>query len=146
MDEYRINIEKDEDYIKVVHTLARSRGITFEQMLECERNSYSKSVAIAEVEAKRQTDKKKMRDECVFFCYQDVDQDLSKYINGETLHGYYRIVKTDKCYEFTIMECDLDNEVWQNAVKTKKVMCFPLEVEMGKGSFSRVTPDKIYTS
>ena len=87
-----------------------------------------------------------MRNECVFFCYQDVGEDASKYINGETLHGYYRIVKTDKCYEFTIIECDLEHDDWQNAVKTKQVKRFPLEVEMGKGSFARVTPDKIHAN
>ena len=129
---------------QAVRMVACGRGITFEQQMERERSQIAEGAKRRATEAQQEEAKKKIRDECVFFCYQDIGDDISKYIDGETLHGYYRIVKTDTCYEFTIMETSLDSDVWQDAVAEKRVKRFPLDLEMGKGSLADVTPDKIH--
>jgi hypothetical protein len=83
---------------------------------------------------------------CVFFCYQDLDADATKYLNGKTLHGIYYIVKKEDCYEFTLVETTLTSQVWLENAAKKKVTKFPLTAIMGVGSFVNVTPDKIHVS
>ena len=132
----------DKEYIEAVKALARAYSITFEEMLERERRAFAYNTRF---KVEMQTPElQKMRDDCVFFCYQDVGDDAFKYTNGETLHGYYRIVKTDQCYEFTLMETDMHHPTWQLRAKEKHVTRFPLDVEMGKGSFVNVKADKIH--
>jgi hypothetical protein len=92
------------------------------------------------------TFQEKIRDMCVYFCYQEVGEDVYKHTNGEVLHGYYRIVKTNDCYEFTLMDTDLEHVSWKKRIAEKHVTRFPLDITMGQGSFVNVTPDKIYTS
>jgi hypothetical protein len=136
---------QNKEYLEAVRTLARAYGISFEEMLERERMALVPQrfqVAGLEYIANQQ----KIRDQCVYFCYQEVGEDAYKYMNGETLHGYYRIVKTDSCYEFTIMDTDMQHESWQKRIAEKHVTRFPLEVVMGSGSFKDVTPEKIHLS
>lgn len=139
---------KNADYLQAVHGLAKAYKITFEQMLERERKGFAEMEeqrsANEEAFNKQQAAKEKILKECVWFCYQDLGDDVYKYTNGEAIHGYYRIVKTDTCYEFTIMETDMRHESWQKRISEKHVTRFPLEVVMGTGSFKDVTPDKIY--
>ena len=133
------------EYLEAVRTLARAYGISFEEMLERERMALvPQRFKVAGLEYI--DNQQKIRDQCVYFCYQEVGEDAYKYMNGETLHGYYRIVKTDSCYEFTIMDTDMQHESWQKRIAEKHVTRFPLEVVMGSGSFKDVTPEKIHLS
>jgi hypothetical protein len=84
----------------------------------------------------------------VFICYQDCDDNVTKHNDGKALHGFYRVVKTDKCYMFTLMECDLGQPEWQQALRDKDVWRFPLDTPMGleDTAFKNVTPDMIHAS
>jgi len=101
-------------------------------------------------EQKKQKDKEaeeaEDRKSWVFICYQDFPDYLAKYNQGKRMHGYFKVVQTATCYEFTIMECKLDGPGWQNAVANKEVWRFPLEVKMGEKDtkFEFVTPNKIH--
>lgn len=140
--------EKDEGYLQAVRDLAHRYGISFEEMLEKERAEKAEwelmeQKAIAKAAAKAEERKK-----WVFVCYQNCDEEITKYNDGKSLHGFYRVVKTAERYEFTIMECDLGHPEWQNSVRNKEVWRFPLDIKMGvKGTaFENVTPDKIQNS
>jgi hypothetical protein len=134
--------EKDEAYLQAVREIAHMRGITFEEMLEKERAEKAEWEA-AEEKAVAKAAKRK---HWVFICYQDCGREISKYNDGKSLHGFYRVVKKADCYEFTIMECNLGHPDWQKAVLDKEVWRFPLNMLMGiKGTaFENVTPDKIH--
>lgn len=134
----------DSEYLEAVRTLARAYGITFEEMLERERRAFAKDARFKVDGLEYIPDQQKIRDQCVFFCYQEVGEDLYKHTGGETFHGWYRIVKTDTCYEFTLMDTDMEHESWQKRITEKHVTRFPLDVLMGSGSFKSVTPDKIH--
>ena len=91
----------------------------------------------------------KMREECVFICYQDFDELKYAKYNRKGMHGWFRVVKTEKDHEFTIVDTGgMQHPSWHTAVANKEVWRFPLEVAMGvKGdSFECVTPDKIHQS
>jgi len=137
-------IENDPRYLEAVRNLAKGYGISFKEMLEEERRRFANNIGLGVHYASLKAAEQKIRDECVYFCYQDVGEDALKHTNGEMIHGYYRIVKTDSCYEFTLMETDMQHESWQKRIKDKHVTRFPLEVLMGTGSFNDVTPDKIH--
>ena len=89
-----------------------------------------------------------MRKNWVYLCYQKLGKDVYKHTGGEPMHGWYKVTKTDKCYEFMIMETEMQHPSWRQAIAEKKIQRFPLDMEMGvKGtSFEAVTPDKIHTS
>ena len=142
MDTFQEKI-KSTDYLQAVHGLAKAYKITFEEMLERERKGFAKIDSRRAEETAIASAKQKIRDQCVYFCYQDVGEDIYKYTDGETFHGWYRIVKTDTCYEFTIMDTDMQHDSWKKRIAEKHVTRFPLEVAMGSGSFKNVTPDKI---
>ena len=133
----------DSEYFEAVRSLARAYGITFEEMLERENRALAKNARFQVDGLEYIPDQQKIRDQCVYFCYQDVGEDIYKYTDGETFHGWYRIVKTDTCYEFTIMDTDMQHDSWKKRIAEKHVTRFPLEVAMGSGSFKNVTPDKI---
>jgi hypothetical protein len=136
------DVDKHEDYLDAVRDVAKRYGRTFEEQMEREKAMKQTGDAfLAGRDAQKLVEKRK---DLVSFCYQDCGEDLFKYTNNEVLHGFYRVVKTDKCYEFTIMETDMWHPIWQKAVAEREVKRFPLTVEMGKGSFSMVTPDKIH--
>jgi hypothetical protein len=137
-------IENDPRYLEAVRNLAKGYGISFKEMLQSERERFAKNIGLGVHYASLKAAEQKIRDECVYFCYQDVGEDALQHTNGEMIHGYYRIVKTDSCYEFTLMETDMQHESWQKRIKDKHVTRFPLEVLMGTGSFKDVTPDKIH--
>ena len=143
MDSYKI-IENDPKYLEAVRHLAKAYGISFKEMLEEERIRFAKNTGIGVYYSYLKVAEQKIRDECVYFCYQDVGDDALKHTNGEMIHGYYRIVKTNDSYEFTLMETDMEHPSWKKRIKDKHVTRFPLEVEMGMGSFVNVTPDKIH--
>jgi len=150
MDSFKLKIESDPEYLKAVRYLAKCYKISFEEMLERERKSFTNQAdhqadSQAQVSLE-QAAKQKIRAECVYFCYQEVGNDVYKHTNGVMIHGWYRIVKTDTSYEFTLMDTDLEHESWQKAIKEKHVTRFPLDIRMGTGSFKDVTPDKIYMS
>jgi hypothetical protein len=140
--------EKDEGYLQAVRDLAHQYGISFEQMMERERAEKAEWEAADERAAAKEAAKAERRKGWVYFCYQDVSRDICKYNDGKALHGFYRVVKTDKCYEFTIMECEMQHPEWQEAVLNKEVWRFPLDMPMGvKGTtFENVTPDKIHAT
>jgi len=137
--------EKDEAYLQAVRDIAHTRGITFEKMMEKERAEKAEWEAADKRAAAREAKKKEIRKQWVFICYQNCDSEVSKYNDGKSLHGFYRVIKTAESYEFTLMECDLGHPEWQNAVREKQVWRFPLDMPMGvKGTaFENVTPDKI---
>jgi hypothetical protein len=135
---------KSADYLQAVHGLAKAYKITFEEMLERERKGFAEIDIRRAEETAIASAKQKIRDECVYFCYQDLGHDVYKHTNGQMLHGWYRIVKTDTCYEFTLVETDMQHLSWQKRIKEKHVTRFPLDM-MGKGSFKDITPDKIHT-
>jgi hypothetical protein len=141
MDSYH-GLEHDQNYLNAVRALAKAYKITFEEMLERERKFF---VDIEKITSEKAVEdaKQKIRDECVYFCYQDLGNDVYKHTNGEMIHGWYRIVKTETCYEFTLMDTDMEHESWQKRIDEKHVTRFPLEM-MGQGSFANITPDKIH--
>jgi hypothetical protein len=140
--------EKDEGYLQTVRDLAKRYGITFEKMMERERAQKAEWKAADERAAVREKAKAEERKKWVFICYQDCGREIEKYNDGKCLHGFYRVVKTDKCYEFTLMECEMQHPEWQKAVRDHEVWRFPLDMPMGKRStaFENVTPDKIHTA
>ena len=102
------------------------------------REAAAKAKEAAEIEARK---------DWISICYQNFDHRLlAKYNDGKSMHGYFKVVRKEDCHEFTIMECSLMHEDWQNSVRNHDVWRFPLEVEMGvKGTtFECVTPDKIH--
>ena len=138
--------EKDESYLQAVRDIAHMRGITFEKMLEKERADKAEWEADDARAAAREAAKAEERKKWVFICYQDCGKEIAEYNDGNYMHGFYRVVKTDKCYEFTLMECEMQHPEWQNAVRNKTVWRFPLDIPMGiKGTtFEDVTPSKIH--
>ena len=140
--------EKDEGYLQAVRDLAHHYGITFEQMLERERAQKAEWEAADQRAAAREAAKAEERKKWVFICYQDCGPEIEKYNDGKCMHGFYRVVKTAECYEFTLMECDLWHPDWQEAARDHAVWRFPLDMPMGKRStaFESVTPDKIQMS
>ena len=140
MDSYKMRVT-DSEYLEAVRSLARAYGISFEEMLERERRAFAMDTRFKVEEAAAA--KHKIRDQCVFFNYQEVGEDIFKHTGGEAFHGWYRVVKTDTCYEFTLMDTDMEHESWQKRIAEKHVTRFPLEMVMGQGSFKDVTPDKI---
>lgn len=141
--------EKDEGYLQAVRDLAHRYGITFEQMLEKERAQKAEWEAADARAAAREKAKADERKKWAFICYQDCGREIEKHNGGKTLHGFYRVVKTAKCYEFTIMDTGgMNHPSWHEAVANKEVWRFPLEIEMGvKGTaFENVTPEKIHTA
>ena len=140
--------EKDEAYLQAVRDIALMRGISFEKMLELEREQMAEWEAADKKAAAREKAKAEERKKWVFICYQDCGKEITNYNDGKCLHGFYRVVKTATQYEFTLMECDLGHPDWQKAVRDKEVWRFPLDMPMGKRStaFENVTPDKIHTS
>lgn len=136
---------KSADYLQAVHGLAKIYNITFEEMLERERKGFAEFEKFQAVKAAKEAHQKKIRDECVYFCYQDLGHDVYKHTNGEMIHGWYRIVKTETCYEFTLVETDMQHLLWQKSMNEKHVTRFPLEV-MGEGSFKDIPPEKIHLS
>ncbi len=147
MVSYQKKLENDPNYLNSVRALATAYNITFEQMLDRERKFFAdveKSRAqVASAEALKAIAKEKIRNECVYFCYQELGKDVYDCTDGEMIHGWYRIVKTDTCYEFTIMDTDLEHESWQHRIAEKHVTRFPLDM-MGKGSFANIPPEKIH--
>jgi hypothetical protein len=138
--------EKDEGYMQAVRDIAHTRGITFEEMLKKERAEKAEWEAADERAAAREAAKAEERKKWVFICYQDCGPEIEKYNNGKTMHGCFRVVKTDKCYEFTIMETGgMNHRSWHEAVANKEVWRFPLDMPMGvKGTaFENVTPEVI---
>jgi len=106
-----------------------------------------KRKAAAEAKAAKEAAEAEARKKWISICYQDFDHGLlAKYNDGKSMHGFFKVVKKEDCHEFTIMECSLMHESWQNAVRNHEVWRFPLEVKMGvKGTtFECVTPDKIH--
>jgi len=142
MDSYKM-IENDPRYLEAVCNLARAYGISFKDMLEEERRSFNNNIEFSVHYAYLKAAQQKIRDECVYFCYQELGNDVYKNTNGEMIHGWYRIVKTDTCYEFTLMDTDMQHESWQKMIKEKHVTRFPLEM-MGQGSFKDVPLEKIH--
>ena len=140
--------EKDEGYLQAVRDLAQRYGITFEEMLEKERAQRAEWEAADERAATREKAKAEERKQWVFICYQDCGREIAEYNDGKCMHGFYRVVKTPECYEFTLMECDLGHPEWQKAVRDHEVWRFPLDIPMGiKGTvFEDVTPSKIHTA
>jgi hypothetical protein len=138
-------LQTDSHYLEAVRNLAKGYGITFKEMLEDERRSFANNMGLGVHYASVKAAEKKVRDECVYFCYQEVGEDVYQHTNGEMIHGYYRIVKTDTCYEFTLMETDMEHESWQKRIREKHVTRFPLEM-MGKGTFKDIPPEKIHRS
>lgn len=136
--------EKDEDYVAAIRDIALSRGITFEEEMPRWRRQREHNAALL---AKEAAAKKNILDECVFICYQDFDNALSKHNNGKCMHGYFRVIKKASGYEFTIMDTGgMEHPDWHTAVANKKVWRFPLDIKMGvKGTtFECVTADKIH--
>jgi hypothetical protein len=119
-----------------------------EEMLSAKLAEMSslKRQAAAEAKAAKEAALALERNTWIPFCYQDFDHNLAHYNGGKSMHGLYKVVRKEDCHEFTIMECSLMHEDWQNAVRNHEVWRFPLEVKMGvKGtSFEHVTPDKIH--
>lgn len=103
MDSYRM-IENDPKYLEAVGHLAKAYGISFKEMLEEERRRFAKNTGFGVNYASVKAAEQKIRDQCVYFCYQEMGEDVYKHTNGEMIHGWYRIVKTNDCYEFTIMD------------------------------------------
>jgi len=146
--------EKDEDYVAAICSIASKRGITFEEEMAGWRRQRQHNKALlakdAAKEAAREAAKAKMREECVFICYQDFDElKYAKHNRGKCMHGWFRVVKTEKDHEFTIVDTGgMQHPSWHTAVANKEVWRFPLDVAMGvKGdTFECVTPDKIHQS
>jgi len=140
--------EKDEDYLAVARAVANMRGTTLEYELQRQRKQKADLELYEAREAAEKEAKAERRKGWVFICYQNCDEEITKYNDGKSLHGFYRVVKTAERYEFTIMECDLGHPEWQNSVRNKEVWRFPLDIKMGvKGTtFENVTPDKIQKS
>jgi hypothetical protein len=133
------DVDKHEDYLDAVHAVAKRYGRTFEQQMEREKTmKQTADTFLAGSTAK----KPKKHEECVFICYQDLNQaDLEEY----NLHGWYKVTKTAECYEFMLVETPFQDPVWRRAVADKKVTKIPLTKMMGVGStsFQNVVPDKI---
>ena len=136
---------KSAEYLHIVDCLAKASGISFEEMLERERKGFVEFEKCQAEKAAKEAHKKKIHNECVFFHYQDLGHDVYKHTNGEMIHGWYRIVKTETCYEFTLVETDMQHLLWQKSMNEKHVARFPLEV-MGEGSFKDIPPEKIHIS
>ena len=137
---------QNKEYLEAVRSLARAYGISFEEMLERETRAFARDARFKIDGLEYIDNQQKIRDQCVYFCYQEVGEDIYKHTGGEIFHGWYRIVKTDTCYEFTLMDTDMEHESWQKRLDEKHVTRFPLEVVMGQGSFVNVTPEKIHLS
>jgi len=58
------------------------------------------------------------------------------------LFGHYSVVKTETCYEFTLVEPAGIDESWRGAIG--KVTKVPLTEIMGVGEWEHVTPEKIF--
>jgi hypothetical protein len=143
--------EKDEGYVAEIRSIAKARGITFEEEMEGWRRQRAHNKAMLAKDAAKQYFMKakeaqwqKMNNQgFVFICYQDLNQaDLEEY----KLHGWYKVTKTAECYEFMLMETSFQDPEWRQAVFEKKVTKVPLTKMMGVGntSFQNVTPDKIH--
>jgi hypothetical protein len=131
------NIETDDDCVQ------ESLAAIFIRQAERQRSQRARTLELKAAEAAVEAAKQKVREMCVYFCYQDVGQDVYKYNNGFMLHGWYRIVKTESCYEFTLMDTDMEHDSWQKVLREKRPMRFPLEM-MGKGTFKDIPLTKIY--
>jgi hypothetical protein len=140
--------EKDEAYLAVARAVANMRGTTLEYELQRQRKQKADLERAEALEAAKKKAKAERRKGWVFICYQDVGEDALKHTNDEAMHGYYKVTKTADCYEFMLMETDMQHPSWHQAIAEKKVQRIPLDMAMGvKGSaFENVTPDKIYQS
>ena len=145
MNAFQMKRESNDD-VCLVQALANHYQVSFEVMLESQRKCIAEARNAKNVADAAAAAQKKMRDQCVYFCYQDLSDDVYKHTNGEMIHGWYRIVKTDTCYEFTLIETDMKHLLWQKAMKGKHVTQFPLDIHMGVGSFMDVMPGKIHLS
>jgi len=139
-------VEKDEDYISVARAVANMRGTTLEYELQRQRKQKAELERYEAREAAEKAAKLEKRKGWAFICYQDCGPEIEKYNDGKCMHGFYRVVKTADCYEFTLMETDLWHPDWQEAARDKEVWRFPLEMPMGvkDTAFENVTPDKIH--
>jgi len=140
------NEENDEDYISVVRAVANMRGTTFEYEMERQRKQKADLERYEALEAAEKEAKAERRKGWAFICYQNCGPEIEKHNDGKCMHGFYRVVKTADCYEFTLMETDLWHPDWQEAARDHAVWRFPLYMTMGvkDTAFENVTPDKIH--
>lgn len=141
-------------YDVAIKSLAASFGITVDQLLAREERELERQRLRREYEARKLQEqleaatleaekREKLRRECVSFCYQEISfSDQDKYLGGRGLHGLYRIVKKDDCYEFTLHETTLDDPSWME----NRVIRVSLDAPMGVGSFKPVSPEKIHAN
>lgn len=138
------DMEKDTAYIAMVRDDAAKSGITFEKQMERNRVEKEHAKRRAVKNAAKKDELLKLTHDCVFICYQDLNEaDLKAY----NLHGYYKVTKTAECYEFMLVETPLQHPDWRQAVAEKKVTKVPLTKMMGvrNTSFQEVTADRIHT-
>jgi hypothetical protein len=139
------DIEKDEDYVAEIKSIAKSRGITFEEEMKGWRMQRNHNKAMIAKKAAKEAALLKLTYDCVFICYQDLNEaDLKAY----NLHGWYKVTKTAECYEFMLVETPFQDPYWRHAVADKKVTKIPLTKMMGVSntSFQKVTLDKIHVA
>jgi hypothetical protein len=139
-------VEKDEAYLAAARAVVNMRGTTLEYEMERQRKQKADLERYEAIEAAEKKAKAERRKGWAFICYQDVGEDVLKHTNGEAMHGYYKVTKTADCYEFMLMETEMQHPSWHQAIAEKKVQRIPLDMAMGvKGSaFENVTPDKIH--
>jgi hypothetical protein len=137
------DIEKDEDYVAEIRSIAKSRGITFEEEMKGWRMQREHNKALLAKEAAKKAALLKLTAGCVFIGYQDLNEADFKAYN---LHGYYKVTKTAECYEFMLVETPFQDPYWRQAVADNKVTKVPLTKMMGvdNTSFEKVTADMIH--
>jgi hypothetical protein len=141
-------------YEVAIKSLAASFGMTVEKFLASEERElerqrlrrenaareFQEQLEVATLEAEK---REKLRSECVSFCYQEISfSDQDKYLGGRSLHGLYRIVKKEDCYEFTLHETTMYDPSWRE----NRIIKVSLDAPMGVGSFAPVSPEKIHTA
>jgi hypothetical protein len=139
------DIEKDEDYVAEIKSIAKSRGITFEEEMKGWRMQREHNKAMIAKDAAKKAALLKLTHDCVFIGYQDLNEaDLKAY----NLHGWYKVTKTAEWYEFMLMETPYQDPYWRMAVADKKITRVPLTKIMGESntSFQKVTSDKIHAA
>ena len=141
-------------YEVAMKSLAASFGMTVEKFLareerELERQRLRRENAARELQEQLEAatleaeKREKLHRECVSFCYQEISfSDQDKYLGGRSLHGLYRIVKKEDCYEFTLQETTLDDPSWME----NRIIKVSLDAPMGVGSFAPVIPEKIHAA
>jgi hypothetical protein len=146
--EAHYDADKNEDNLDDLRSAAKRHGRTVEQQIEHQRMVKEEGLMrLATFQAKKAIDeeaKAQALKGCVFICYQDLSlEDLKAY----NLHGWYKVTKTAECYEFMLMDTNLQDPFWRKAEVEHKVTKIPLHVKMGmrSTSFEAVTPDKIHS-